>query len=178
MLLPKAARDCSSAVPRKSSKWLCQRPDRSQRRRLVAAQLTGDPRGVVHAAHQQHAPGPAGFRAGPTEPACVVGHRRLAPVVVLVAPARQLAEQPDEFGIDAFAGREVLLVEVLGIVEVELRVGAQVFEELGKAAVKFDLLDDCHHFAAQALDFVEPDAVSLQAGVGFELTNLCSFDIR
>ena len=73
----------------------------------------------------------------------VVGRRRIGRDRVgnrfyAVGHARQFAEQIDEFRVDAFAGREVCLVQVIGVVEVELRVGSQEDEKILEAALEFD----------------------------------------
>ena len=90
-----------------------------------------------------------------------IGCNRVGNRLHAVRHARQLAEELDELGVDAFARREILLVKIVGVLEVELRVGAQVFEEFPEAAIETHFLDDIHHLAADAFDLVESDTMNL-----------------
>ena len=53
---------------------------------------------------------------------------------------------------------------MLGIIHIELRIGPQKLDELGKCAVEFHLLDDLVHFPANPGNLPQPEFVDIVGG--------------
>lgn len=82
-----------------------------------------------------------------------------------VGDAGMGVEDFDEFGVDAFAHGAVGGEEALGVFVIELRIGAEVFEEGGEVAFEADFFDDGLHLGADAFDFLQADVVDFDREV-------------
>ncbi len=78
-----------------------------------------------------------------------------------VGQARELAKKMRQPGIDALGDNAVAVHQVVGLVVVETRIGAQKFREVVEAALKLGRRDDFVHFGADAFHFREADFVNL-----------------